>query len=84
MCGCGCAKTAEATSATAPTEANVVRVEDMSCGHCVAMITEAIQAKWPAAEVKADLAGKTVTVLGVDSGADVRGVIREAGYTPLG
>lgn len=81
MCGCGCAKSAEASVAV-PEGADVVRVEDMSCGHCVATITEAIQAKWPAAEVKADLVGKTVSVLGVAAGSDVRGVIRCAGYTP--
>jgi hypothetical protein len=57
MCGCGCAKTAETPSAAtkAPVGANVVRVDDMSCGHCVATITKAIQAKWPAAGVTADL-----------------------------
>lgn len=83
MCGCGCAKTADAASATTPVGANVVRVEDMSCGHCVAAITGAIQAKWPSADVTADLAGKTVSVSGVEAGADLRGVIREAGYTPV-
>jgi copper chaperone len=84
MCGCGCTKTAEASSAPTPEGAAVVRVDDMSCGHCVATITEAIHAKWPAAQVEADLARKTVSVLGVDVGADLCGVIRKAGYTPLG
>lgn len=84
MCGCGCSTRAKAASGTAPAGADVVRVDDMSCGHCVATITEAIHAKWPSAEVKANLAGKTVSVLGVAAGADVRGVIREAGYTPAG
>jgi copper chaperone len=86
MCGCGCAKTAETPSAAtkAPVGDHVVRVDDMTCGHCVATITKAIQAKWPAAAVTADLAGKTVTVLGVQPGADVGGAIREAGFTPLG
>ena len=37
-------------------------VPDMTCGHCVATITRAVKAVDPAAEVKADLAGKTVTV----------------------
>ncbi len=85
MCGCGCSKTAETNAAAVPVGTNIVRVEDMSCGHCVATITRAIQAKWPSAQVKADLlVGKTVTVLGVDGDADLRGVIQEAGYTPLG
>lgn len=84
MCGCGCKKSAETSSAAAPVGANVVRVLDMCCGHCVATITQAIQAKWPSAEVTADLAGKTVSVLGIDAGADLRGAIREVGCTPLG
>lgn len=84
MCGCGCSTSAEAASGTATVGADVVRVDDMSCSHCVATITEAIYARWPSAEVKANLAGKTVSVLGVAAGADVRSVIREAGYTPAG
>ncbi len=43
-------------------------VPDMTCGHCVATITRAVKAVDPAAAVKADLAGKTVTVGDVRSG----------------
>ena len=35
---------------------------DMSCGHCVATVTKAVKALDSGAEVKADLASKTVTV----------------------
>ena len=84
MCGCGCSKSSVAASGTAFAGAEMVRVEDMSRGHCAATITEAVHAKWPSADVRADLAGKTVSVLGIAAGSDVRGIIREAGYTPAG
>ena len=82
MCGCGCAKTVEAPKAMVPIGAHIVRVADMSCGHCVATITKVVQAKWPSAEVKVDLASKTVSVQGLSAGADVGAVILEAGFTP--
>ncbi|MEK1843183.1 MAG: cation transporter, partial [Pseudomonas sp.] len=40
----------------------VFNVEDMSCGHCVKAITQALQAKDPAASVRIDLAAKEVGV----------------------
>lgn len=85
MCGCGCAQTAERSSEPAATKngATVVRVDDMSCGHCVATITKAVQAKWPSAEVQADLAGRTISALGLAPDADLAAAIREAGYTPV-
>jgi copper chaperone len=50
----------------------VFNVEGMSCGHCVKAITEAVQAKDPAASVRVDLAAKEV---GVDSALTVDQVI---------
>jgi copper chaperone len=58
----------------------VFNVEGMSCGHCVKAITQAVQAKDPAASVRVDLAAKEV---GVESGltADqVIAAITEEGY----
>lgn len=53
---------------------------DMTCGHCVATVTKAVKALDPAAEVKADLGGKTVTVeTGVPAAAVAR-ALDEAGY----
>ena len=37
----------------------VFNVEGMSCGHCVKAITQAVQAKDPAADVQIDLGAKT-------------------------
>ncbi|WHS59835.1 cation transporter [Pseudomonas sp. G2-4] len=55
-------------------------VQGMSCGHCVKAITQAVQAKDPAAEVQVDLGAKTVQVqsaLPVDA---VLEAIKEEGY----
>ncbi|MDQ3203421.1 MAG: cation transporter [Pseudomonadota bacterium] len=58
----------------------VFNVQGMSCGHCVKAITQALQAKDPAASVRIDLAAKEV---GVESSLTVEQVIAaitEAGY----
>ncbi|EXF91571.1 copper chaperone CopZ [Pseudomonas fluorescens HK44] len=59
----------------------VFNVQGMSCGHCVRAITQALQAKDPAAGVRVDLATKEV---GVESGElsaeEVINLIREEGY----
>ncbi len=55
-------------------------VPNMSCGHCVQAITEAVQALDPKAEVAVDLPAKKVTV---ESSADrqtVLATLAEAGY----
>ncbi|MCA3556478.1 MAG: heavy-metal-associated domain-containing protein [Aestuariivirga sp.] len=55
-------------------------VPDMTCGHCVATITRAVKAVDPAAEVKADLAGKTVTVETAVPAEAVARALDRAGY----
>ncbi|MGF6111441.1 heavy-metal-associated domain-containing protein [Pseudomonas frederiksbergensis] len=58
----------------------VFNVQGMSCGHCVKAITQALQAKDPAASVRVDLATKEV---GVESGLTAEQVIAaitEEGY----
>ncbi|MHC8337381.1 heavy-metal-associated domain-containing protein [Pseudomonas sp. HLT2-19-2] len=58
----------------------VFNVQGMSCGHCVKAITQALQARDPAASVRIDLAAKEV---GVDSALttdQVIAVITEEGY----
>ena len=55
-------------------------VEEMSCGHCVSAISNAVRAIDAEAKVDVDLTWKTVTVgsrLGAD---DVAAAIAEAGY----
>jgi len=55
-------------------------VPDMSCGHCVATITKAVKALDPAADVTADLVGKTVTVETAAPAAAVARALDDAGY----
>jgi copper chaperone len=52
----------------------------MSCGHCVKAITNAVQAKDPAASVRVDLAAKEVGVESALSAEQVMEVISEEGY----
>ena len=59
-------------------------VPDMTCGHCVATITRAVKAVGPAAAVKADLAGKTVTVETYVPAAAVAKAMDQAGYPNTG
>lgn len=59
-----------------------LQVPDMSCGHCVQAITEAVKAVDPAAEVTIDISTKAVAVATSAAGSAVRDAIRGAGYTP--
>lgn len=57
-----------------------LKVEGMSCGHCVGAITKAVQGIDPAAKVQVDLQSKQVSV---ESGTEpdaVKAAIEEAGY----
>lgn len=57
-------------------------VNDMTCGHCVRAITQAVQAADPGAQVQVDLATHRVQVQPVAADAAVlRAAIEEAGYT---
>ena len=58
-------------------------VNDMTCGHCVSSITQAVKAADPGAEVHVDLATQRVEI--EPRAADAAGLgdaIRDAGYTP--
>ena len=55
-------------------------VPDMTCGHCVSTVTKAVKALDEAAEVKADLAAKTVSVETSAPAAAVSKALDEAGY----
>jgi copper chaperone len=59
------------------------RVPDMSCDHCVKVITRAVTEAVPGTVVQADLANHAVTVTGTDDRAPVERAIRAAGYTPV-
>ncbi len=59
-------------------------VQDMTCGHCVATVTKAVQAADPGAQVAADLPSHRVTVTPAKADAQtIAAAIREAGYTPV-
>ncbi|WP_223506226.1 heavy-metal-associated domain-containing protein [Pseudomonas sp. GL-RE-29] len=58
----------------------VFNVEGMSCGHCVRAITQAVQAKDPAASVRVDLASKEVGVETALTADQVIAAISEEGY----
>ena len=55
-------------------------VPDMTCGHCVSMITKAVKEAVPGATVATDLAAHRVTVDGAPDVEEVRQAIVEAGY----
>ncbi len=60
------------------------QVSDMSCGHCQAAITRAVQALDPAAQVDVDLAAHRVQVRSASAdAAALQHAISEAGYTPV-
>ena len=58
-------------------------VEDMTCGHCVRTITEAVEAAFPGAKVSADTATRRVTVAGAPDARAVAAAIAAEGYTPV-
>lgn len=60
------------------------KVEDMSCGHCVAAIKGALEAVPGVSEVETSLESKTVMVKSQDdvSPDAAMTAIRGAGYTP--
>lgn len=63
--------------------ANIFRVEGMTCDGCARAVENAVKSLVPAATVKVDLAGQTVTVEGVeerDLPRTVRTAVEEAGF----
>jgi copper chaperone len=57
------------------------QVEGMSCQHCVAAITRAIQEHDTAARVQIELASGRVAVESAQSAEAIKAAIDEAGYT---
>ena len=55
-------------------------VSDMTCGHCVSVITKAILQLQDDAKVEADLAKHTISVSSDLSVDDIAGAIKDAGY----
>ena len=58
-------------------------VKDMTCGHCVAAITQAVQSVDAGARVQIDLPTHRVEISSTAADiATLREAIRDAGYTP--
>jgi len=55
-------------------------VENMTCGHCVSAVTEAVHEVDPAALVEVDLPGKQVRINSAAALAPIQAAIAEAGY----
>ncbi|MHC8322512.1 cation transporter [Pseudomonas sp. GB2N2] len=58
----------------------VFNVQGMSCGHCVKAITQAVQSRDPAANVRVDLAAQEVGVESALTVDQVIAAIAEEGY----
>jgi copper chaperone len=59
------------------------QVHDMTCGHCVQAIARAVKGVDAGAEVKVDLATKSVDVASQAEDDAIANAIRDAGYTPV-
>ena len=55
---------------------------DMSCGHCVAAITNAVKSVDPQAQVNVDGNAKTATVLSTLPRDTLAAALTDAGYPP--
>jgi copper chaperone len=58
------------------------QIPNMSCGHCVRAITEAVKAADPQAEVKTDLPSRQVEVDSKVARETLVAQLTEAGYAP--
>jgi copper chaperone len=57
-------------------------VSDMTCGHCVGAVTQAIQAVDRAAQVQIDLPTKRVVITSALAADSLAAAVRAAGYSP--
>ncbi|KQQ33268.1 copper-binding protein [Duganella sp. Leaf126] len=57
-----------------------LRVEEMSCGHCVSAVTRAVQSVDATAKVEVDLASKTVRIDSAAGLAPLKAAIADAGF----
>ncbi len=55
-------------------------IPDMTCGHCVKTITQAVRSVDAAAQVQADLAAHSIGVTSTASAASLSAAIAAAGY----
>ena len=58
------------------------KLPDMSCGHCVGAVTQAVKQVDPAAKVQVDLDSKQVQVESTQDKSRFAEALSEAGYPP--
>ncbi len=61
-----------------------LKVEGMSCGHCVSAVTKSVQAVDAAAKVDVDLAQQKVSVNSAAGLEAIKAAVEDAGYPVLG
>lgn len=54
----------------------------MTCGHCVGVVTQAIQRSDPQASIEIDLASHRVRVQTSEDRQSIESAVAEAGYAP--
>ncbi len=59
------------------------QVNDMTCGHCAGVITQAVAAVDAAAKVDIDIPAHRVRIDGSEKQQAISAAITEAGYTPV-
>jgi copper chaperone len=60
-----------------------LRVDEMTCGHCVRAVTQAVRSVEPEARVEVDLDSKRVRVEGARSPDDLIRALDAAGYAAV-
>jgi copper chaperone len=73
----------QATQREGETTMTRFTVQDMTCGHCAATITEAVKAVDPAGRVEIDLAAKLVQVDSALPAERLAAAITRAGFSPV-
>lgn len=58
-------------------------VQDMTCGHCAATITEAVKSVDPAGRCEIDVAARRVKVESAFSAERIAAAITKAGFSPV-
>jgi copper chaperone len=59
------------------------QVGDMTCGHCVGRVTQAIKHVDGAAKVAVNLETKHVSIESAHAAGEFKAAITDAGYTPV-
>jgi copper chaperone len=58
-------------------------INDMTCGHCVGLITKTVEALDPRASVEINLPAHLVSITSNVASTSIGEAIKAAGYTPI-